>query len=102
MRAIPTFTAAGLVALLAGAALAQERPQSPALTCAQASALVQSRGALILGTGGYTYDRYVSSQASCQVDEFAEAAFVPTRDNPQCQAGYRCRGRTSRASGGGN
>ena len=100
MRATYILTAAALLTVRAGTPLAQERPQSPALTCAQASALVQSRGALILGTGGYTYDRYVSSQGACQVDEFAEAAFVPTRDNPQCQAGYRCRGRTSRGGSG--
>lgn len=105
MQAIQHRGAAALLALLlglSGGAEAQERPQSPALTCAQASALVRSRGELILGTGGFTYDRYVSDQGGCQIDEFAQAAFVPTRDSPQCFAGYRCRGRQQRGGGGGN
>lgn len=85
------MTAAGFLAIvLPGGARAQERPQSPALTCAGATALVRGAGALILGTGGATYDRYVAGPEACQAGEVAETASVPTRDAPQCVVGYRC------------
>jgi hypothetical protein len=71
--------------------LAQARPSTPALTCSQARQIVLGQGAVVLGTGGYTYDRYVRDWGFCQIDEYAEAAAVPTRDTPQCFVGYRCR-----------
>lgn len=84
-----------IVALSLGttAALAQTRPSTPSLPCARAAALVQSQGAIVLGTGVYSYDRFVSSGSYCQVGEFADPAWVPSADNPQCSVGYRCRNR---------
>ena len=70
---------------------AQQRPFTPAMSCGQARQIIFSRGAVVLGTGTYTYDRYVRDRGFCQIDESIEPAWVPTRDTPQCPVGYRCR-----------
>jgi hypothetical protein len=70
---------------------AQPRPLSLNMTCNQARGLVLSRGQIVLGTGTYTYDRYVSDGRFCLRNETIEPAFVPTRDTPQCPVGYVCR-----------
>ena len=76
---------------LAGAELAQGRPQSPARSCAANRQSVLANGAIVLGTGGYTYDRFVRDRGFCQFDEYADPAWVPARDTPQCFVGYRCK-----------
>ena len=76
--------------LVAGGATAQGRPSTTAMSCAQARALVGSRGAIVLGTGGQTYDRFVRDRRFCEVTEATQQAFVPTRDTPQCLVGFRC------------
>lgn len=87
-----TRTLIALFALsLAGAALAQARPQSPARSCAANRQSVLANGAIVLGTGGYTYDRFVRDRSFCQFDEIADPAWVPARDTPQCFVGYRCK-----------
>ena len=50
------FSSPILLYLAAGSALAQSRPQSVGMTCRAAAALVFQRGAIVLGTGGYTYE----------------------------------------------
>lgn len=70
---------------------AQPRPMTPGIGCAQAQQLVLRNGAIVLGTGTYTYDRYVRDLSFCQIDESLRAAWVPTRDAPQCFVGYTCR-----------
>ena len=80
-----------LALVLMGTALAQARPQSPALSCATNRQTVIANGAIVLGTGGYTYDRFVRDRSFCQVDEYADPAWVPARDTPQCFVGYRCK-----------
>lgn len=81
-----------LVALsFASSALAQSRPFTPSMTCNQARGIVFSRGAVVLGTGTYTYDRYVRDSSFCEFNETTKPAFVPTRDTPQCPVGYVCR-----------
>ncbi len=77
--------------LVASSAYAQPRPMTPSLTCNQARGLVFSRGAVVLGTGTYTYDRYVRDARFCQINEMTELALVPTLDTPQCPVGYICR-----------
>ena len=86
-----------IVALCFGAtaAIAQTRPSTPSLPCARAAALVQSQGAIVLGTGVYSYDRFVSGGNFCAINEFPDPAWVPSADNPQCYVGYRCRNRGS-------
>jgi hypothetical protein len=93
MRPLP-FARATLAALAlqlaAAEALAQGRPQSTAMTCRQAASLVFSRGAVVLGTGGATYDRFVRDRSFCEITEATRPAYAPTRDDPQCFVGYRC------------
>ena len=45
----------------------------------------------MLGTGTYTYDRYVVDRRFCEINETIEIGLVPTRDTPQCPVGYLCR-----------
>jgi hypothetical protein len=81
--------------LLIGAeAWFQSRPVSTTMGCARAAGPVASQGAVVLGTGRYTYDRYVSGANFCALGEAIEPAWVPTADNPQCFVGYQCRLRT--------
>ena len=81
-----------ILALLAanGTAMAQQRPSTTGMTCQAATALVAQRHAIVLRTGGDLYDRYVSNSAFCDTGRFGRPAFVPTRDNPQCNIGYYC------------
>ena len=78
------------MSLIATAAFAQQRPSTVAMSCGQARGVLASRGAAVLGTGGYTYDRFVRDRSFCQPTEVTRAAFVPTRDTPECFIGYRC------------
>ncbi|PVE23557.1 hypothetical protein DC522_15320 [Microvirga sp. KLBC 81] len=71
-------------------AFAQSRPQTIGMNCSLAQSLVANRGAVVLSTGQNTFDRYVSSQASCLSGEFTRPAWVPTADTPQCFIGYTC------------
>ena len=87
----PAFIIAMLAALAAAApAAAQNRPSTTAMTCAQAQSLVTARGALVLGTGGDTFDRFVRDAGFCASGQIAVPSFTPARDNPQCMAGWRC------------
>jgi hypothetical protein len=70
---------------------AQSRPMTPGLTCNQARQIVAGSGAVVLGTGTYTYDRYVRDRSFCEINEMIEPGIVPTRDTPQCPVGYVCR-----------
>ena len=86
---------AAILALVAGAAcasgaLAQGRPSTTAMTCAAASSFVASRGAVVIGTGGDTYERVVTNQSFCQHGQETKPLFSPTRDNGACLVGYYC------------
>lgn len=70
--------------------LAQGRPSTTAMACVQATRLVATRGSIVLGTGGQTYDRFVRDRSFCEPTEIARRAFRPTRDNPECLVGYTC------------
>jgi hypothetical protein len=91
MPAVRPFLLAFALSLLAAEALAQARPLSTRMSCRQAAGLIQSRGALVLGTGVHTYDRFVRDRSFCEITEFADPAFAPTLDNPQCFVGYTCK-----------
>lgn len=71
-------------------ALAQGRPSTLAMTCGQARGFLAAQGAAVLGTGGYTYDRFVRDRSFCEPTQITKNAFVPTRDTPECLVGYRC------------
>lgn len=79
------------IVLLASAsgAQAQQRPLTLNLTCGQVQQIILSRGAAVLSTGTYTYDRYVSDRRFCERSETAQVDFVPARDTPRCPV-YRC------------
>lgn len=79
------------LAVLAAPTMAQPRPSSLGMSCGQARQLVLGRGAVLLGTGGQTFDRFVSDRRFCEVTEVLSRAFVPTRDTPSCFVGYRCK-----------
>jgi hypothetical protein len=79
-----------LLCLAAGPTFAQSRPESIRMTCREAAALVFQRGGIVLGTGGYTYDRFVRDRSFCAITEVTKVAFAPTLDNAQCFVGYTC------------
>lgn len=79
---------------------ANARPSTLKMTCQQAANLVSARGAIVLGTGRYTYDRYVAHAGYCGIGETTQPAWVPTRDARQCFIGYTC-GQDNRGSGNG-
>ncbi|MGY2049865.1 hypothetical protein [Methylobacterium sp. JK268] len=81
----------GLILLGVVPARGQERPDSTALRCAEAARLVAGRGAIVLGTGGFTYDRFVRDRSFCGSQEITERALVPSRDDRSCFVGYRCK-----------
>ena len=84
----------GLVAasLLAATSLAQARESTLNMSCRQATALVASRGAVVLSTGRHTYDRFVARPGFCLFGEYADRAWAPTRDG-RCVVGYTCKAR---------
>ena len=75
---------------LATGAVAQSRPSTLTMSCAQAGSVVASRGAVVLSTGQHTYDRYVSRRKFCEINETVQPVWVPTADARQCLIGYRC------------
>ena len=75
----------------AGTADAQTRPSTVSRPCAASQRDVQANGAIVLGTGGDTFDRFVRDRSFCQIDEGLEPAFVVSRDSPSCFIGYRCK-----------
>lgn len=60
------------------------------MTCAEAMALVQREGDIMIAAGSAP-ERLVRDRNQCELSEISELRFVPTRDNPQCPIGYRCR-----------
>ena len=84
------LTLALAVALCGSVSAAQARPDSLRMSCGQTSALVQSHGGVVIGTGADIYDRFVTGCSFCPDMSFLQPAWIQTRDNPQCYVGYRC------------
>lgn len=78
------------LAATTGTAVAQNRPSTLRMTCAQARGLVAAHGGIVLGTGAYTYDRFVVHRGFCLITETTRPEWVPTVDTPQCFIGYSC------------
>lgn len=76
------------IVLVAGAA--HGRPDSTAMTCAEAKDMVAAHGAIVIGTGPNLYDRYVAHGGYCAHGEVAEPAWIKTSDDDQCMVGYTC------------
>ncbi len=87
---------AGICVVFAVPAAASEQPLTPMMDCASVKNVVKTRGAVILRTGAHLYDRYVDNDGFCPTMMRTEAAWVPTRDNPQCFIGYTCEQTNSR------
>lgn len=80
-----------LVALGApSAALAQDFPNTLNMSCTEAQAMVNSRGAVTLSTGPNVFNRYVKDEASCSGGQQTRPAWVQTRDQQQCPVGNTC------------
>jgi len=82
-----------VLAFLSCAAMAA-RPSTLDMTCSQARNFVESRGAVVMTTGRFTFERFVAHAGHCMWDEYADWAWAPTRDDPQCRVGYFCRYRS--------
>ena len=82
--------------LLSTSSLAQPRLSTTTMPCGVAAGLVSSRGAIVLGTGSHTYDRFVRDVGFCERDETTEPAWALAADTPQCFVGYRCKRRGGR------
>ena len=78
------------LSLVAFAAMAA-RPSTLNMTCDQARGIVASQGAVVLRTGQFTFERFVAYEGYCMFDEYADWAWAPTRDVPQCPVGYVCK-----------
>jgi len=76
-------------------AASQGRPDARRLSCAQATALVRSSGAVVIATGAYTYDRYVSGAQHCFRPQVTTPAWIGTADTGQCFVGYLCQDRAT-------
>ena len=85
-----TPTSVACLAALAASGAAQARPSTLDMRCAQARGVVARQGAIVLGTGGYTSDRFVRDASFCQPTEIGRSAFVPAADTLQCLVGYTC------------
>jgi len=75
--------------VLAATGLAEARPDSRSMNCAEVQAMIQSRRAVVLTTGPNTYDRYVRQFGNeCDWPEVPMSAYIPARDG-HCPV-YRC------------
>jgi len=79
--------------------VAHARPDVRTMTCAQAKALVQQNGSVVMTTGKYTYERYVAGQAYCERPYVKRRAWIVTKDTSECLVGYRCVDRPPRFLG---
>lgn len=76
-------------AMFAATGLADARPDSRGMNCAQIQAMIQSHRAVVLTTGPNTYDRYVRQFGNeCDWPEVPMSAYIPARDG-QCPV-HRC------------
>lgn len=73
-----------------GPALAQGRPDTRNLTCAQVNALVQGSGVVVMNTGTYAYERFVASAGFCDRWERLNTETVPSLDLRQCVVEWIC------------
>jgi len=80
-----------VIATVTTVGTAQARPDTRTMTCAQAQALVDRYGAIVLTTGQHTYDRFVSGQRYCDIPYIARMTWVQTRDTDKCPIAYTCK-----------
>ena len=93
IRIVASFVASFVASLIVAAPAAAQRPSTLAMTCSEAQALVAARDSIVLSTGRYTFDRFVSDDRFCYLGEYADPAFVQTADAESCRLFYICRPR---------
>jgi hypothetical protein len=86
-----------VLGVLATGAVAQERIDTRALTCAALRARVVRDHTVILAQNELAYETVHLDPGSCQQDETGAPAFEPSADVPSCWAGWRCKQRNSDA-----
>ena len=86
MRYLTSFLA---LLILIESALAA-RPDVRTMTCRQAQQMVAKRGAVVMTTGRFTYERFVSHSGYCDYFERAASAWTKTKDNSKCRIGFTC------------
>ncbi len=91
MPAIRALQLCGVALALAfPAQSAHARPDTRTMSCRETRNLIERSGAVLLSTGAYTYDRYVSPRGYfCASNEVPKLVSVPTRDTRNC-AVYHC------------
>ena len=87
-RVVSAILAATL--LLAATPAEAQRPDLRAMSCPQAQALVASRGAVVMTTGQFTFERFVAHRGFCQREEKTRRAWATTGDGVRCNIAYRC------------
>jgi len=81
----PVLLGAAAVLVAADPSAAQSRrPDARGMTCAQVQSLIKQRGGVVLTTGQYTFDRYVSNRSFCERREILKNDYIATRDDGQC------------------
>jgi hypothetical protein len=93
-RVVSAILAATL--LLAATPAEAQRPDLRAMSCPQAQALVASRGAVVMTTGQFTFERFVAHRGFCQREETTRRAWATTGDGVRCNVAYRCEFRVRR------
>jgi hypothetical protein len=79
-----------LAAMLASASIAGARPNTTTMSCAEAAATVARAGVIVLSTGEFTYQRFVSGIGHCMPRQTTGPGVARTRDNPSCPVGFIC------------
>ena len=75
--------------MFASTGLADARPDTRNVTCAELQQMIQSRHAVVLTTGPNTYDRFVRQFGNeCDWPQVPMSAYVQTRDG-RCPL-FRC------------
>ena len=69
---------------------AQPRPDTRRMTCGEVNAFVQQRGAVVMTTGRFTYQRFVAHRGFCDRWLTVKPEYAPTRDAPRCPVNYVC------------
>ncbi|MEN3930239.1 hypothetical protein WJT86_04080 [Microvirga sp. W0021] len=81
------------VIILGSACLSAAQAQqvtSQNIPCSQLQTMVRTEGAVTIYYGSHLYDRYVDHAGFCATMERTKAAWIPSKDNPQCFVGYTC------------
>lgn len=78
---------------------AQTRPYTPEMICAEVKAIVAQSRHVVLATSPNAYELVHVDGGACKNGLTSAPAFEPTRDDPNCFAGYRCKDRSNDATG---